>query len=342
MTKIQDINVGIVGATGAVGREIIQILESKELYPKSIRFAASENSEGQLIEFAGKNIRVEKISEQFFKNMDIAICSAGSAVSKKWIQPEILNHTIAIDNCSFHRMDPEVPLVVPEVNVSALAARPTKSIIANPNCTTIAMVVALHPIHKKWKIEKIICSSYQSVSGAGQKGIEELSNQVVGLLQSKEPEPKIFPKTIAFNLIPNIGGFLENDSSVEEQKMVDETHKIFEDDAIQVAPTCVRVPTMVGHGLSLYVETTQRITATEVKRILTEAPGVTLLDSPQESLYPVLSDCQGNDDVYVGRVRQGTTTNSCQLWVVSDNLRKGAALNAVQILESVITRPWFA
>jgi aspartate-semialdehyde dehydrogenase len=337
---IHDVNLAVVGATGAVGREVIEILESRELYPKSIKFAASERSAGEKISFQGKSVLVEELKESFFSGVDIAICSAGSAVSKKFIQPEILKNTIAIDNCSYHRMDPAIPLVIPEVNSSALDQRPSKSIIANPNCTTIGMLVPLAAIHRQNPIQKIVCSSYQSVSGAGQHGIDELSSQVQALFQSQEPEPKVFPQKIAFNTIPNIGGFLSNGYSVEEQKMIDETKKILNDNTIDVAPTCVRIPTFIGHGLSLYVETKKPMTPVEIKKILAEAPGVTLMDEPTKSVYPVLADCQGQDDVFVGRVRQGMTPNSFQLWVVSDNLRKGAALNAVQILETILTKNW--
>ena len=340
MKKIEDINLAVVGATGAVGREVIRILERRELFPKTIRFAGSPKSVGQTIQFKGKSINVEEINERFFEDVDAAICSAGSAVSQKWVIPEILKKTIAIDNCSYHRMDPKVPLVVPEVNMEALDKRPEKSVIANPNCTTIAMVVALGSIHQRFPIQKIISSSYQSVSGAGQHGINELSEQVQQEGQFKEVKPKVFAKKIAFNLIPNIGGITSNLYTGEEQKMIDETRKIFNDPNIQVAPTCVRVPTFVGHGLSLYVETKTPVSVQEIRRILAEAPGVTLMDGDKDS-FPVLTDCQGQDDTFVGRLRPGMTENSFQLWAVSDNLRKGAALNAVQILESVLTQSWF-
>lgn len=338
MKSIQDIHLAVVGATGAVGREVIRILERRELFPRTIRFSASAKSAGQTIDFKGKPIAVEELNADSFKGIDVAICSAGSSVSQKWVIPEVLKKTIAIDNCSYHRMDPKVPLIVPEINQAVLSERPEKSIIANPNCTTIAMVVALGSLHQHFQIKKIVCSSYQSVSGAGQNGINELSEQVELESQFKEIKPKVFPKKIAFNLIPNIGGISSNLYSVEEQKMIDETKKIFNDPSIQVAPTCVRVPTFLGHGLSLYVETKNKIQLSEVRKILSSAAGVTIMDD--EKSYPVLSDCHGEDDVFVGRLRPGMTENSFQLWAVSDNLRKGAALNAVQILESVIKQPW--
>lgn len=337
---MDDITLAVVGATGAVGREVIRILEGRELFPKKIRFTASPKSVGQTIQFKGKSVVIEEINESFFDDVDVAICSAGSMVSQKWITPEFLKNTIAIDNCSFHRMDPKVPLIVPEVNIHALAKRPQKGVIANPNCTTIAMTVPLGAIHQEFPIQKIVSSSYQSVSGAGQNGINELSEQVQQEAQFKEIKPKVFPRKIAYNLIPNIGGILPNLYTVEEQKMIHETQKIFNDPSIQVAPTCIRVPTFVGHGLSLYVETKAPITVTEIRKILSEAPGVTLMDGNKDT-YPVLSDCQGRDETCVGRIRPGMSENSFQLWAVSDNLRKGAALNAVQILESVLTQSWF-
>ena len=339
MKKIQDICLAVVGATGAVGREVIRILEQRELFPRSIRFAASSKSAGQTILFKGQPVEVETLSSDFFDGVDVAICSAGSAVSKKYVQPEILKNTVAIDNCSFHRMDSQVPLIVPEVNGSALSSRPSKSIIANPNCTTIGMVVGLRLMHQHFQIKKIICSSYQSVSGAGQHGIDELEVQ---LSNAKNPEtlaPHVFPQKIAFNLIPNIGGVMQNEDTVEEKKMVDETRKIFGDSSIQLAATCVRVPTFIGQGLSLYVETHKNIDTVEARKLLAQSPGVTLKDDKHGS-YPVLSDCQGQDNVFVGRFRPGMTKNSFQMWSVSDNLRKGAALNAVQILESVLTQDW--
>lgn len=337
MNKIENMNIGIVGATGAVGREVIQILEERGLHPQGLHLAASEKSAGETIEFRQKAVKVQELTPDFFKNLDVAICSAGSQVSKEYIQPEMLKETIAIDNCSYHRMDAQVPLVIPEVNGFVLNQRPKKSIIANPNCTTIGMLVPLAAIHAEFPIQKIICSSYQSVSGAGQKGIEELGSQIQSMFQSHEPDPQVFPKRIAFNLIPEIGGLLDSGTSVEEQKMVQETKKIL-DDTIEVAATCVRVPTFLGHGLSMYVEVADPVEVSEILEILSSAPGVKVVQDKKS--YPVLTDCQGNDSVYVGRVRHGTTPNSFQLWCVSDNLRKGAALNAVQILETIAGKPW--
>lgn len=337
---VKNLNLAVIGATGAVGREMIDTLTSRGIKPKSMRFAASSKSAGEKISFNGKQIVVEELTETFFKGVDVALCSAGSAVSKKFVQPEILGSTIAIDNCSFHRMDSKIPLVIPEVNDSALDKRPEKSIIANPNCTTIGMLVPLKPVYDQFGITRIVCSSYQSVSGAGQNGIDELSSQVQSLFQSQDVEPKVFPQKIAFNAIPNIGGFLQSGYTAEEQKMVDETRKIFGDNTIEVAPTCVRIPTFIGHGLSMYVETKKPVSVAEIHRILAEAPGVSLVDNPMKSKYPVVSDCQGEDDVLVGRIRQGLTPNSFLMWSVSDNLRKGAALNAVQILETILKKNW--
>lgn len=340
MKNIEDLNIAIIGATGVVGQQAIEIMESREILPKSLRLAASKNSLGETRLFHGKDIDIEELTDSFFDGVDVAIASAGSQVSEKYITPAVTKGTVVIDNCSFYRMDEKVPLVIPEINGFELEKAPAKSIIANPNCTTIGMLMALGPIHQQLSIEQVVCSSYQSVSGAGQKGIEELSSQVQSMFQGKDFRKEVFDHRIAFNCLPVIGGLDEDGCSTEETKMVNETKKIL-DDSIEVTATCVRVPTFVGHGMSVHVRCADAVDINEVREILTEAPGVKLLDAPKQGVYPILTDCQSQDDVYVGRVRKGLDDHSFNLWIVSDNLRKGAALNAVQILENVINQQWF-
>lgn len=340
MKNIEDLSLGIIGATGLVGKQVIEILEQRELLPQNIRLAASKNSAGQTLSFMGKDIDVEELTDGFFDDVDVAICSAGSSVSEAFLTQDNLQKCLVIDNCSYFRMDPDVPLVIPEINAFALEHKPSKSIIANPNCTTIAMLMALGYVHQRLPIQSIVCSSYQSVSGAGAKAITEMTQQIQDLFQSGSAKHEVFDHRIAFNCLPVIGSLDAEGVSQEEQKMQDETKKILEDEIV-VNATCVRVPTFVGHGLSLFVETQDPVDLTEVREILTEAQGIKLIDAPKGGVYPILSDCQGQDDVYVGRLRKGHHDRSLMMWLVSDNIRKGAALNAVQILEDVIARPWF-
>ncbi|MCB1198893.1 MAG: aspartate-semialdehyde dehydrogenase [Deltaproteobacteria bacterium] len=338
--NIEDLHIGIIGATGVVGQQVMEIMESRGLLPKQLHLAASKHSAGETRTYMGKDIEVEELTKDFFGQVDIAIASAGSKVSEKFLTPELIHHTVIIDNCSFYRMDKDVPLVIPEVNGFELDRAPAKSIIANPNCTTIGMLMALGPIHQQLIVQQVVCSSYQSVSGAGQKGIEELSSQVQSMFQTGDYRHHVFDHRIAFNCLPVIGALDEDGFSDEERKMDRETKKIL-DDSIAVTSTCVRVPTFIGHGMSLHVKCEEEVDINEVREILSNAPGVKLIDAPEQNVYPILTDCQGQDDVYVGRVRPGLDAHSFHLWVVSDNVRKGAALNAVQILEHVITQPWF-
>lgn len=339
MKKIKDIHLGLVGATGLVGQQMLAILEERKMVPKSLKLAASEKSLGKTCMFAGKEIDVEVLEPGFFDGLDIVLASAGSHVSKMYFTPDNLNGTYVIDNCSFFRMDENVPLVIPEVNGFELSVKPKKHIIANPNCTTIGMLMALTSLHEAFVIQEIVCSSYQSVSGAGHKGIDVLGSEVQGFFQSKDIRPSKFVHNIAFNLLPVIGTLNQEGHSEEEIKVAQETQKIL-DESIKVSASCIRVPTFIGHGLSLHIRCEDTIDLREARAVLSESPGIRLMDAPAQGVYPILTDVQGQDDVLVGRLRHGSSNRSLQLWVVSDNLRKGAALNSIQILEEILKQKW--
>ncbi|MBI5643221.1 MAG: aspartate-semialdehyde dehydrogenase [Deltaproteobacteria bacterium] len=330
-------NIAIAGATGVVGKEFLRILEERNFPVGEIRLLASERSAGSHMDFKGLEEPVRLLDEETFESIDIGLFSPGASVSAIHAPRAGKAGCIVIDNTSQFRMDPDVPLVVPEVNPGAIAAYKKKNIIANPNCSTIQMVVALKPIHDKYRIKRIVVSTYQSVSGAGKEAMEELSGQVRKLFNMLAPEPKIFPYQIAFNCIPQIDSFLDNGYTKEEMKMVNETKKIFGDDSIKVTATTVRVPVFVGHSESVNIETEKPITAAEVRKLLNKAPGVTVVDDIKKGYYPMPVDAAELDDVFVGRIRQDDTVeNGINMWIVSDNLRKGAALNAVQIAEVLI------
>ncbi|MBI5588437.1 MAG: aspartate-semialdehyde dehydrogenase [Deltaproteobacteria bacterium] len=330
-------NVAIAGATGVVGKEFLKILEERNFPVGEIRLLASERSAGARLEFKGKEEPVRLLDEETFEGIDIGLFSPGASVSAKYAPKAGKAGCIVVDNTSQFRMDPDVPLVVPEVNPEAIAGYKKKNIIANPNCSTIQMVVALKPIHDKYRIKRIVVSTYQSVSGAGKEAMEELSEQVRNLFNMRSPEVKVLPHQIAFNCLPQIDSFLENGYTKEEMKMVNETRKIFGDDTVRVTATTVRVPVFVSHSESVNIETEKPITPQEVKKLLSKAPGVTVVDDPKEGLYPMPIDAAGLDDVFVGRIRKDESIeNGINMWIVSDNLRKGAALNAVQIAEVLI------
>lgn len=330
-------NVAIAGATGVVGKEFVKILEERGFPVGEIRLLASERSAGSKMEFRGVEEPVKLLEEETFEGIDIGLFSPGASVSAKYAPRAGKAGCIVIDNTSQFRMDPEVPLVVPEVNPEAIAEYKKKNIIANPNCSTIQMVVALKPIHDKYRIKRIVVSTYQSVSGAGKEAMEELSHQVRDLFNMRETEAKVLPHRIAFNCLPQIDSFLDNGYTKEEMKMVNETKKIFGDDSVKVTATTVRVPVFVGHSECVNIETEKPIKAEDVKKLLSKAPGVTVIDEPKKGYYPMPVDCAGQDDVYVGRIRQDDTVeNGINMWIVADNLRKGAALNAVQIAEVLI------
>ena len=335
--KKEKYNVAVVGATGLVGEQMREVLEEREFPVGELRLLASERSAGQLLPFQGKQIRVGLLQEDSFDNIDIGLFSAGGSVSAKFAPLAVAAGAVVVDNTSTFRMEPDIPLVVPEVNAIEIANYKNRGIVANPNCSTIQMVVALKPIHDAARIKRLVVSTYQSVSGAGRKAMEELSEQVSALFNGKEIEKNKFPHQIAFNCIPHIDAFLENGYTKEEIKMIEETRKILAEPNLPVTATTVRVPVFCSHSESINVETVVKLSATEAKQILREAPGVILADAPEENNYPMAIDATGKDATYVGRVREDhSVANGLNLWVVSDNLRKGAALNAVQIAEILI------
>jgi len=337
MQKKSKYNVAVVGATGAVGRTMLSILEERKFPVDRLLPLASSRSAGKQVEFNGKKITVEELKADSFEGLDIALFSAGGSISKEFGPIAAKAGCVVIDNSSAFRMDKDKPLVVPEINPHAIGDNP--GIIANPNCSTIQMVVALKPIHDRYKIKRVVVSTYQSVSGTGQSAIEELKAQSSQVLNEKPPETDVYPHQIAFNCLPHIDTFLDTGYTKEEMKMVNETRKIMEDDSIQVSPTTVRVPVFYAHSEAVNVETEQAIDVEELKSLLSSAPGVRLVDAPGKTEYPLATDAAGRDEVMVGRIR-ADLDNPCavNLWVVADNLRKGAALNAIQIAEYLIRR----
>jgi len=327
-------NVAVAGATGAVGNQMIACLEERNFPVKDLKLLATARSAGTKLRFKGEEIPVEELTETSFKGVDIGIFSAGGATSQEYAPVAARDGCIVVDNSAAWRMDPDVPLVVPEVNPHAVANYGKKGIIANPNCSTIQMVVALAPIHRKVGIKRVVVSTYQAVSGTGKKAIDELHNQTKAILNSLEPEKKVYPHRIAFNCLPHIDVFLENGYTKEEMKMVNETRKILEDDSIGITATTIRVPVFFSHSESVNVETRDPISPGEVRALLENAPGVKVLDDPSQNLYPMPIDAAGKDETFVGRIRADESVkNGINLWVVSDNIRKGAATNAVQIAE---------
>jgi len=327
--------VAVVGATGAVGNEMIKTLETRKFPIEKLRLFASERSVGKVLEFMDTEIKVEAINEDSFKGIDIALFSAGAERSKIWAPVAAKSGCVVVDNSSQWRMDPEIPLVVPEVNPYDLKWH--KGIIANPNCSTIQMVVVLKPIHDAAKIKRVVVTTFQAVSGTGQKAIDELLRQTTDLLNFKEIQCNVYPHQIAFNVLPHIDKFLENGYTKEEMKMVNETKKIMGDNSIRLTATTVRVPVFRCHSESLNIETEKKITPNEVRAVLSTAPGVIVYDAPDKNIYPLPIDAAGKDETYVGRIREDDTIeNGINLWIVADNLRKGAALNAVQIAEKLI------
>jgi aspartate-semialdehyde dehydrogenase len=327
-------NIAIVGATGAVGTEMLRVLEEREFPVKSLRLLASERSEGNFLEFAGEEIMVQKLTRDSFAGIDIALFSAGSDRSTAFCPIAAAAGAICIDNSSAWRMDPDVPLVVPEVNPGDIAGYTRKGIIANPNCSTIQMVVALKPLHDAARIKRVVVSTYQAVSGTGQRAIEELRIQTGELLNGRPADCKVYPYQIAFNCLPHIDVFLDNGYTREEMKMVNETRKIMGDDSIKVTATTVRVPVFYGHSEAVNIETEKKISAELARELLATAPGVQLVDDVKNLVYPMPIDAAGQDMTLVGRIREDESiANGLNLWVVADNLRKGAATNAVQIAE---------
>jgi aspartate-semialdehyde dehydrogenase len=333
------LKVAVAGATGAVGREMVKTLEGRDFPVETLVPLASERSIGKSVEFRGKTIPVQVLSENSFNGLDLALFSAGAGPSRQFAPAAAKAGCTVVDNSSAWRMEPDIPLVVPEVNPHAL--RGHTGIIANPNCSTIQMVVALKPIYDAVGIRRIVVSTYQAVSGTGQKAIEELSRQVQDLLSMKDPEAKVYPHRIAFNCLPHIDVFQENGYTKEEMKMVNETRKILEAPHILVSATTVRVPVFYGHSESIWVETEKKLTPDQARDLLREAPGIRLVDDVSKNQYPMAIDAAGRDETLVGRIREDISCeNGLVLWVVSDNIRKGAALNAVQIAEILVEKGW--
>ncbi len=337
MKKKEAYNIAVAGATGAVGRTMLSILEERNFPIAKLTCLASARSAGSKLPFKGEEIEIQELKEDSFIGQDIALFSAGGSISKQFGPIAADSGCIVVDNSSAWRMDPNVPLVVPEINADAIGEDP--GIIANPNCSTIQMVMALKPIHDLYKIRRVVVSTYQSVSGSGQKAIEELSKQTRSLLEGGEPNPEVYPHQIAFNCLPHIDVFTDNGYTKEEMKMVNETRKIMGDDSIDVSPTTVRVPVMVAHSESVNVECEKEIDLNELRDKLNAFPGVKVVDAPGKNEYPLATDAAGKDEVQVGRIRIDLgNPRVLNFWVVADNLRKGAALNAVQIAEKLIGR----
>jgi len=328
-------NVAVVGATGAVGQEMREVLEERDFPVDRFLPLASERSEGKTVPFRDREVPVERLTEDAFTGIDIALFSAGAERSRHFAPHAVVAGAVVIDNSSAFRMEPKVPLVVPEVNPHALDGH--KGIIANPNCSTIQMVLALKPLHDAARIRRLVVSTYQSVSGTGQEAIEELFEQSGEVLNLRQVKPRVYPHQIAFNCLPHIDDFDEDAYTKEEWKLVRETQKILEDPGIRVTATTVRVPVFRCHSESVNVEFERAMEPNEARALMSAMPGVVVLDDPGRNLYPLAIDAAGTDAVYVGRVRADhTVEHGLNLWIVSDNLRKGAALNTVQIAERLI------
>ena len=327
--------VAVVGATGAVGTEMVKILGERGFPVRDLIPLASKRSVGKTVDFDGESIPVRVLDKNSFKGVEIGLFSAGGAISKEFAPVAVADGCVVIDNTSAFRMEEGVPLVVPEVNAHRISEH--KGIIANPNCSTIQMVVVLSPIHKAARIRRVVVSTYQAVSGSGLKAMDELTEQVRQLFQFKDPQVKVYPHQIAFNVLPHIDVFLDSAYTKEEMKMVNETRKILEDDTIRICATAARVPVFYGHSEAVNIETEKKITPDEVRQILMDAPGVAVEDNPDHNVYPLAIYAAGKDECFVGRIREDISTdNGIVMWIVSDNIRKGAALNAVQIAEYLI------
>ncbi|MGI6226934.1 MAG: aspartate-semialdehyde dehydrogenase [Peptococcales bacterium] len=331
---MKKLNVAIVGATGAVGQEILQVMAERNFPYKSLKFLASKRSAGTEIVYEGQKFIVEETTEQSFTGIDLALFAGGPA-SRAFGRLAQKKGVVVIDNSSTFRMDKDVPLVVPEVNSNALKNH--QGLIANPNCSTIIMVAALYPLYKLSKIKRIIVSTYQAVSGAGKEGLDELELQNSQILNKDKTEPKVFPYQIAANLIPHIDVWMEDNYTKEEMKMVNETHKIFDDYNIGITATTVRVPVYRSHSESIYIETEDPITPEIAREVLSNTKGIIVQDNPQENIYPMPLYTSNTDEIYVGRIRKDLfIPNGLNLWVVADQIRKGAATNTVQIAEALL------
>ena len=331
-------DVAVVGATGAVGEAMISILEERNFPVGTLYALASSRSAGKTVMFKGKSVQVTDLAEFDFSQARIGLFSAGGSISEEYAPIAAAAGCVVIDNTSHFRQEPDIPLVIPEVNGEALADYPVRNIIANPNCSTIQMLVALKPIYDAVGIERINVATYQAVSGTGKDAIEELAGQTASLLNGREMKTEVYPKQIAFNAIPHIDTFQDNGYTREEMKMVWETRKIFDDPSIQVNPTCVRVPVFYGHSEAVHIETVDKITASQARALLESAPGVVVQDAHEDGGYATaVTEAAGKDPVFVSRIREDIShSRGLNMWIVADNLRKGAALNSVQIAESLV------
>ena len=333
-------NIAIVGSTGNVGRKLIEVLEKKNFPVTKAFLVASSKSSGKKINFLGKEHTVENLEKFDFSKVKIAFFAAGSSVAERWA-PIAAKKTIVIDNSKFFRKDPDIPLIVPEVNSEKLSNFKNKNIIANANCSVIPIVVALKPLHDLYYIKRIVASTYQSVSGAGKAGMDELISQTKEILENKKVVSKNFTKQIAFNAIPHIDSFLENGSTKEEQKNHDEIKKIM-DSKIKVTSTCVRIPVLVSHSISVNVEFNKKYNLDEIKKVLSSAPGCKVIDEQKDGGYITPVDAENKFETFISRIRQDTSQdNTINMWIVSDNLLKGAALNAVEIAETLIKNDFY-
>jgi len=329
--------VAIVGATGLVGQEFIKVLEQRNFPVAELRLFASDRSAGRRLTFKGEELPVLETSEAGFKGVELALFSAGAEVSREWAPVAVRAGAVVIDNSAAWRMEPDVPLVVPEVNPEDVTWH--RGIIANPNCSTIQMVVAVNPIHRVNRVRRVTVATYQSVSGSGSAALEELRAQAEAVLRGEAVRPSVYPHQIGFNLLPHIDRFYEDGYTKEELKMLQETRKILHEPELPVSATCVRVPVFVGHSEAVHLELTEPISPAEAREILSRAPGVVVLDDPARNVYPTPWDAAGRDEVFVGRIREDKAFRpGLAMWVVADNVRKGAALNAVQIAEELIRR----
>jgi len=327
--------VAIAGATGAVGQTMLSILAERNFPVRGLRLLASERSEGKVLHFKGEEVKVERLTERSFEGIELALFSAGASRSKEFAPEAVRAGALVVDNSSAFRMDPTVPLVVPEINPEA--ARRHGGLIANPNCTTVVTVMALKPLHKAAKVRRVIVSSYQAVSGAGAQALEELKQQVLAWVKGEPAEAKVFPHPIAFNLIPQVDVFEASGYTREEMKLVHETRKILEDETMRIAATTVRVPVWVAHSVSVTAETERKVTVEEARRLFASFPGLKLWDDPANRQYPMPIVAAGKDECYIGRIREDLSSDKgLTFWVVGDQLRKGAALNAIQIAELVL------
>ena len=331
--------VAVAGATGAVGEVMLQVLEERKFPVRRIKLLASERSVGKTLSFKGETVKVELLTAEAFAGVDVALFSAGASRSKEFAPAAWKSGAVVVDNSSAFRMDPDVPLVVPEINPHAIAQYTKKGIIANPNCTTIVTLMALAPLYRYSRIRRVVASSYQAVSGAGAKALEEFKQQIRAWVKGEPIPVAVFAYQIAFNVIPHIDVFQENGYTKEEMKLVYETRKILEDDRILISPTTVRVPVFTAHSVSVHVETEAKITPAKARELYAAFPGLQVQDDPANKQYPMPLFAAGKDDCYVGRIREDLAVeNGLNLWVCGDQLRKGAALNAVQIAERLIEK----